>query len=163
MFVDSCVICEYFEEIVEKNLMINGIVVNCVEICWLVVLFDENFYGDVIVFLLYECMKKWLVVCQLFDLCVLCEVMKLVYEYFYYIDYLIDYCFWLVGVMMSFVDFVVVVQILVVDYFGGIDWLVYEQLCGWYLVFKSWFSFWFLLFEWMEVIQLFSYYVDVNV
>ena len=46
--VDSRSICEYFEETVDKNPMINGTAANRAEIRRLVALFDENLYGDVI-------------------------------------------------------------------------------------------------------------------
>ena len=84
--VDSRAICEYFEETVDKNPMINGTAANRAEIRRLVALFDENFYGDVTGPLMHERMKKRLVMRQSPDSRTLREAMKLAHEHLYYID-----------------------------------------------------------------------------
>ena len=134
---DSRAICEYFEETVEKNPMINGTAANRAEIRRLVALFDENFYGDDTAPLLHERMKKRLVARQSPDSRVLREAMRLAHEHLYYIDYLIDHRPWLAGATMSLADLAAAAQISVADYLGGIDWLAHEQARGWYSVFKS--------------------------
>ena len=101
---DSRAICEYFEETVDKNPMINGTATNRAEIRRLVALFDENFYGDVTAPLLHERMKKRLVYRQSPDSRVLREAMKLAHEHLYYIDHLIDHRPWLAGPTMSLAD-----------------------------------------------------------
>jgi len=88
--VDSRAICEYFEETVDKNPLINGTAQMRAEIRRLVALFDENFFGDVTGPLLHERMKKRLVYRQSPDSRVLREAMKLAHEHLYYIDYLVD-------------------------------------------------------------------------
>jgi len=160
--VDSRAICEYFEETVDKNPMINGTAANRAEIRRLVALFDENFFGDVTGPLLHERMKKRLVYRQSPDSRVLREAMKLAHEHLEYIDYLIDTRPWLAGATMSLADLAAAAQISVADYLGGLDWSGHEQARGWYSVFKSRPSFRPLLAERMEVIQPPSTYADVN-
>ncbi len=160
--VDSRSICEYFEETVDKNPMINGTAANRAEIRRLVALFDENLYGDVIAPLSHEKMKKRLVYRKSPDSQVLREAMKLAHEHLYYIDYLIDTRPWLAGATMSLADLAAAAQISVADYLGGLDWSGHEQAKSWYSVFKSRPSFRPLLAERMEVIQPPSHYADVN-
>ncbi|MEO5598567.1 MAG: glutathione S-transferase family protein, partial [Novosphingobium sp.] len=160
--MDSRAICEYFEETVDKNPMINGSAANRAEIRRLVALFDENFFGDVTGPLLHERMKKRLYYRQSPDSRVLREAMKLAHEHLYYIDYLIDNRPWLAGNTMSLADLAAAAQISVADYLGGLDWSGHEQARGWYSVFKSRPSFRPLLAERMDVIQPPSHYADVN-
>jgi glutathione S-transferase len=159
--LDSRAICEYFEETVEKNPMINGTAANRAEIRRLVALFDENFFSDVTLPMLNERMKKRLMR-QSPDSRMLREAMKLAHEHLYYIDYLIDNRPWLAGATMSLADLAAAAQISVADYLGGIDWSSHEQARSWYSVFKSRPSFRPLLSERMEVIQPPSHYADVN-
>ena len=160
--VDSRAICEYLEETVDKNPMINGTAGNRAEIRRLVALFDENFYGDVTGPLLHERMKKRLILRQSPDSRVLREAMKLAHEHLYYIDYLVDTRPWLAGSTMSLADLAAAAQISVADYLGGLDWAGHDQAKAWYSVFKSRPSFRPLLAERMEVIQPPSHYADVN-
>ncbi|MFC3173284.1 glutathione S-transferase family protein [Novosphingobium bradum] len=160
--VDSRAICEYFEETVDKNPLINGTAPMRAEIRRLVALFDENFFGDVTGPLLHERMKKRLVYRQSPDSRVLREAMKLAHEHLYYIDYLVDTRPWLAGATMSLADLAAAAQISVADYLGGLDWTGHEQAKSWYSVFKSRPSFRPLLAERMEVIQPPSHYGDVN-
>ena len=160
--VDSRAICEYFEETVDKNPMINGTATTRAEIRRLVALFDENFFGDVTGPLLHERMKKRLVYRQSPDSRVLREAMKLAHEHLYYIDYLVDTRPWLAGATMSLADLAAAAQISVADYLGGLDWTGHEQAKSWYSVFKSRPSFRPLLAERMEVIQPPAHYGDVN-
>lgn len=159
---DSRAICEYFEETVDKMPMINGTAATRAEIRRLVALFDENFFGDVTAPLLYERMKKRLVLRQPPDSRILREAMKLAHDHLYYIDYLIDNRPWLAGSQMSLADLAAAAQISVADYLGGIDWQGHEQTRGWYSIFKSRPSFRPLLSERMEVIQPPRHYADVN-
>jgi glutathione S-transferase len=159
---DSRAICEYLEETVDKNAMIAGTAANRAEIRRLVALFDENFYGDVTGPLLYERMKKRLILRQSPDSRALREAMKLAHEHLYYIDYLIDNRPWLAGATMSLADLAAAAQISVADYLGGIDWSHHEQSRGWYSVFKSRPSFRPLLSEKMDVIQPPGHYADVD-
>lgn len=160
--VDSRAICEYFEETVEKNPMINGTATNRAEIRRLVALFDENFFDDVTAPLLNERMKKRIVLRQSPDSTALRQAMKLAHEHLDYIDYLLDNRPWLAGATMSLADLAAAAQISVADYLGGLDWSNHEQAKGWYGVFKSRPSFRPLLAERMEVIQPPSHYADVN-
>lgn len=159
---DSRAICEYFEETVEKNPLINGTAANRAEIRRLVALFDENFFGDVTGPLLHERMKKRIVLRQSPDSRILREAMKLAHEHLYYVDWLIDNKRWLAGATMSLADLAAAAQISVADYLGGLDWSGHEQARSWYSVIKSRPSFRPLLTERMEVIQPPSHYADVN-
>lgn len=162
VLIDSRAICEYFEETVDKNPMINGSAASRAEIRRLVALFDENFFGDVTAPLLHERMKKRLVYRASPDSRMLREAMKLAHEHLDYIDYLIDNRPWLAGAQMSLADLAAAAQISVVDYLGGIDWSGHEQSKGWYALFKSRPSFRPLLAERMDVIQPPSHYADPN-
>ena len=160
--VDSRAICEYFEETVDRNPLINGTAATRAEIRRLVALFDENFFGDVTAPLLHERMKKRLVYRQSPDSRVLREAMKLAHEHLYYIDYLVDTRPWLAGATMSLADLTAAAQVSVADYLGGLDWTGHDPAKSWYSVFKSRPSFRPLLAERMEVIQPPSHYPDVN-
>ncbi len=162
VLVDSQAICEYFEETVDKNPMINGSAVNRAEIRRLVALFDENFFIDVTAPLLHERMKKRLVYRTSPDSRMLREAMKLAHDHLDYLDYLIDNRPWLAGAQMSLADLAAAAQISVADYLGGIDWNGHEQSKGWYALFKSRPSFRPLLAERMDVIQPPSHYADPN-
>lgn len=159
---DSRAICEYFEETVDKNPMINGTATNRAEIRRLLALFDEVFFADVTEPLLYERMKKRIVLRQPPDSRMLREAMRLANEHLDYVDYLIDNRPWLAGATMSLADLAAAAQISVADYLGGIDWKAHEQAHGWYSVFKSRPSFRPLLAERMEVIHPPAHYADVN-
>lgn len=159
---DSRAICEYFEETVDKSPMINGTATNRAEIRRLVALFDEVFFADVTEPLLYERMKKRIVLRQPPDSRMLREAMRLANEHLDYVDYLIDNRPWLAGATMSLADLTAAAQISVADYLGGIDWKTHEQAHGWYSVFKSRPSFRPLLAERMEVIHPPAHYGDVN-
>jgi glutathione S-transferase len=162
VLVDSRAICEYFEETVDRNPMINGSAASRAEIRRLVALFDENFFGDVTAPLLHERMKKRLVYRTSPDSRMLRDAMKLAHEHLDYIDYLIDNRPWLAGAQMSLADLAAAAQISVADYLGGIDWSGHEQSKGWYALFKSRPSFRPLLAERMDVIQPPSHYADPN-
>jgi glutathione S-transferase len=160
--VDSRAICEYFEETVENNPMINGTAANRAEIRRLVALFDEVFYADVTEPLLHERMKKRIVLRQPPDSRLLREAMRLANDHLDYVDYLIDNRPWLGGATMSLADLAAAAQISVADYLGGIDWQSHQQAQGWYSVFKSRPSFRPLLAERMDVIHPPAHYADVN-
>lgn len=159
---DSRAICEYFEETVEKNPLINGTAAQRAEIRRLVALFDENFFGDVNGPMLNERMKKRLILRQSPDSRVLRDAMRLAHEHLYYIDYLIDHRPWLAGATISLADLTAAAQISVADYLGGIDWSSHEQARSWYLVLKSRPSFRPLLSERMDVIKPPSHYAEVD-
>jgi len=159
---DSRAICEYFEEVEERNPMIRGSSVERAEVRRLVALFDENFFSEVTLPLLNERMKKRLILRQSPDSSVLRSAMRLADEHLEYMDYLIDRRPWLAGSVMTLADLAAAAQISVADYLGGIDWSGHEQTRGWYSVFKSRPSFRPLLAERMDVIQPPSHYADVD-
>jgi glutathione S-transferase len=159
---DSRAICEYFEETVERNRMINGTATDRAEIRRLVALFDEDFYDAVTAPMMHERMKKRLVLRQSPDSRILREAMRLANDHLDYIDYLIDHRPWLAGATMSLADLAAAAQISVADYLGGLDWSGHEQARGWYSVFKSRPSFRPLLAERMDGIQPPSHYPDVD-
>jgi glutathione S-transferase len=159
---DSRAICEYLEETVDRNPMINGPAHQRAEIRRLVAMFDENFYADVTGPLLQERMMKRIVLRQAPDSRALREAMKLAHEHLDYIDWLIDHRPWLGGAQMSLADLAAAAQISVADYLGGLDWSGHEPARSWYSVFKSRPSFRPLLAERMEVIQPPPHYADVN-
>ncbi|MDT0575455.1 glutathione S-transferase family protein [Croceicoccus sp. F390] len=162
VLIDSRAICEYFEETVGKNPMINGTAARRAEIRRLVALFDENFYGDVTAPLLMERMTKRIVLREAPDSRNLRAAMRLADEHLDYIDYLIDNRPWLAGSTMSLADLAAAAQLSVADYLGGINWSGHEQARGWYSTFKSRPSFQPLLAERMEGVQPPKHYSDIN-
>lgn len=160
--IDSGAICEYLEETVDKNPMINGTAPNRAEIRRLVRLFDENFFGDVTAPLLHEKMKKRLFLRQPPDAGVLREVIRLAARHLDYVDYLVDNRPWLAGSQLSLADLAAAAQISVADYLGGIDWTGHDMAQNWYRVMKSRPCFRPLLSERMEGIPPPAHYSDPN-
>ncbi len=152
VLADSVAICEFIDETVEKNSMINGSAKYRSEIRRLVAWFDQQFYGDVTGPLLYEKMQKRIAHRQPPDARVLREAMRLANGHLDYIDYLIDHRAWMAGSTMSLADLAAAAQISVADYLGGIDWNGHEQTKAWYSMFKSRPAFRPLLSERMTII-----------
>ncbi|MEX0341399.1 MAG: glutathione S-transferase family protein [Erythrobacter sp.] len=147
---DSQAICEFLEETVERNPMINGSALQRAEIRRLVSLFDENFYHDVTEPALHEKMKKRLVLRQSPDGQVLRQMGRMLHGHLDYIDWLVDTRQWLAGPQMSLADLTCAAHLSVVDYLGGIEWKGHQQARDWYMVMKSRPSFRPLLNEKME-------------
>ncbi|MEO5866775.1 MAG: glutathione S-transferase family protein [Sphingomonas sp.] len=160
LLIDSMAICEYLEETVDKNSMINGTAVNRAEIRRLVSWFDTQFYADVTAPLLHERMIKRVVDRTTPDSKVLREAMKGAVRHLDYTDYLLDHRNWLGGATMSLADLAAAAQISITDYLGGIDWRNHEQTARWYRGFKSRPSFRPLLAERMEQIGPPAHYDD---
>jgi glutathione S-transferase len=148
--IDSSVICEFFEETVQKNAMINGTAADRAEIRRLAIWFDTHFFGEITAPLLQERMIKRLVTKQSPDGQVLRAAMKAAVSHLDYIDFLLDHRTWLAGATMSLADLAAAAQISVADYLGGIDWKGHEEAKGWYVRMKSRPSFRPLLSERME-------------
>jgi len=148
--IDSTVICEFFEETVNKNPMLNGTATDRAEIRRLTVWFDTNFFGEITAPLLQERMFKRIVSKQAPDGTALRTAMKAAVGHLDYIDYLLDHRTWLAGATMSLADLAAAAQISIADYLGGIDWKSHEQAKRWYIGMKSRPSFRPLLAERME-------------
>ena len=148
--IDSSVICEFFEETVNKAPMLNGTATDRAEIRRLTIWFDTNFYAEITAPLLHERMLKRIVYKQSPDGQVLRTAMKAAVNHLDYIDYLLDHRTWLAGPTMSLADLAAAAQISIADYLGGIDWKSHEQAKGWYVRMKSRPSFRPLLSERME-------------
>lgn len=160
--IDSLVICEYFEETVDKAQMINGTAIQRAEIRRLATWFDTFFFRDVTERLLGERMLKRIVTKASPDARILREAMKSAVEYLDYTDYLLDRHNWMAGATLSLADLAAAAQISVADYLGGIDWKNHEQTARWYAGMKSRPSFRPLLSERMEGIPASPHYHDVN-
>jgi len=148
--IDSSVICEFFEETVNKAPMLNGTATDRAEIRRLTIWFDTNFYAEITAPLLHERMLKRIVYKQSPDGQALRTAMKAAVNHLDYIDYLLDHRTWLAGPTMSLADLAAAAQISIADYLGGIDWKSHEQAKGWYVRMKSRPSFRPLLSERME-------------
>lgn len=162
VLIDSNVICEYFEETVEKSPMIPGTAVNRAEVRRLVAWFDERLYGEVVGPLIEERMRKRLISRDPPDTRVLREAMKVANAHLDYIDYLLDHRRWLAGPVLSLADLTAAAHLSVADYLGGIDWRGHKQTTDWYAVMKSRPSFRPLLTERMEVIAPPTHYDKVD-
>ena len=147
---DSQAICEYLEETVDRNPMINGSALQRAEIRRLVALFDDNFFADVTEPALHEKMKKRIVLRQSPDAQVLRQLGRMLHGHLDYIDWLVDTRQWLAGPQLSLADLTCAAHLSVVEYLGAIDWKGHEQTQGWYMVVKSRPSFRPLLSEKME-------------
>ncbi|RYD56134.1 MAG: glutathione S-transferase family protein [Sphingomonadales bacterium] len=148
--IDSSVICEFFEETVGKQAMLNGTATDRAEIRRLTIWFDTNFYAEITAPLLHERMIKRIVYKQSPEAKALREAMKAAVAHLDYIDYLLDHRTWLAGPTMSLADLAAAAHISIADYLGGIDWKSHEQAKGWYIRMKSRPSFRPLLAERME-------------
>ncbi len=151
--IDSSVICEFFEETVGKQAMLNGTATDRAEIRRLTIWFDTNFYAEITAPLLHERMIKRVVHKQSPEARALREAMKAAVAHLDYIDYLLDHRTWLAGPTMSLADLAAAAHISIADYLGGIDWKSHEQAKGWYIRMKSRPSFRPLLSERMEGIS----------
>ena len=162
VLIDSQVICEYFEETVEKAPMIPGTAANRAEVRRLVAFFDQRLHAEVVLPLMEERMKKRLVSRDPPDTRVLREAMKTANAHLDYIDYLLDHRRWLAGPVLSLADLAAAAQLSVADYLGGLDWRGHKQTTDWYAVIKSRPSFRPLLGERMEVIAPPPHYDKVD-
>jgi glutathione S-transferase len=150
VLIDSAAICEFFEETIDRNALINGTAIDRAEIRRLVAWFDTQFFRDITGPLLVERMEKRIVHRMSPDARVLRDAMKAAVQHLDYIDYLLDHRTWLAGSTMSLADLAAAAHISVADYLGGIDWKSHEQAKRWYMVMKSRPSFRPLLSERME-------------
>jgi glutathione S-transferase len=148
--IDSSVICEFFEETVNKAAMLNGTATDRAEARRLTIWFDTQFYAEITAPLLHERMYKRLVTKESPDGTMLRSAMKAAVSHLDYIDYLLDHRTWLGGPTMSLADLAAAAQISIADYLGGIDWKSHELAKRWYIGMKSRPSFRPLLSERME-------------
>ena len=162
VLVDSNVICEYFEETVERSPMIQGTALNRAEIRRLVAWFDDRLFGDVVEPLMIERMRKRLVNRDPPDTRILRDAMKVGNSHLDYIDYLLDHRRWLGGPVLSLADLTAASHLSVADYLGGLDWRGHKQTMDWYAVMKSRPSFRSFLGERMEVIAPPPHYDKVD-
>jgi glutathione S-transferase len=162
VLIDSQVICEYFEETIEKAPMIPGTAANRAEVRRLVAFFDQRLHAEVVLPLMEERMKKRLVSRDPPDTRVLREAMKTANAHLDYMDYLLDHRRWLAGPVLSLADLAAAAQLSVADYLGGLDWRGHKQTTDWYAVIKSRPSFRPLLGERMEVIAPPAHYDKVD-
>jgi glutathione S-transferase len=162
VLVDSNVICEYFEETVERSPMIQGTALNRAEIRRLVAWFDDRLFGDVVEPLMTERMRKRLVNRDPPDTRILRDAMKVGNSHLDYIDYLLDHRRWLGGPVLSLADLTAASHLSVADYLGGLDWRGHKQTMDWYAVMKSRPSFRSFLGERMEVIAPPPHYDKVD-
>ena len=160
--IDSQAICEYFEETESAAPLIPGGAAARAEVRRLTALFDDTLYGDVTEPLLFEKMKKRLILRQSPDSQVLRRTMRLLHDHLDYMDWLIDTRRWLAGAQLSLADFAAAAQLSVIDYMGAIDWADHRQAHGWYRVMKSRPSFAPLLKQKMEGMPAPRHYADVN-
>lgn len=160
--IDSMAICEYLEETVDRNALINGTSAARAEIRRLVAWFDTQFFADIVAPLLHERMEKRIVTKEPPDAGKLRDAMKAAVRHLDYTDYLLDHNNWMAGATMSMADLAAAAQISVADYLGGIDWRNHEQTARWYRGFKSRPSFRPLLSERMEGIVAPKHYDDVD-
>lgn len=130
-------ICEWAEETVEKNGMLQGSPEQRAEIRRLADWFDRKFFADVVAPLLEERMLKRLVTKASPDTVRLRDAMRAANGHLDYMDYLLDHRRWLAGPSLSLADFSAAAQLSVVDYLGALDWRGHQQSKDWYAVMKS--------------------------
>lgn len=162
LLIDSMAICEFLEETVDKNAMLNGTAGARAETRRLVAWFDTQFFAEIVAPLLHERMEKRIVTKEPPDSKRLRDAMKAAVRHLDYTDYLLDHHNWMAGATMSLADLAAAAQISVADYLGGIDWKNHEQTAKWYRGFKSRPSFRPLLHERMEGVVPPKHYDDVD-
>lgn len=155
--IDSTVICEYFEETVERAPMLSGTAAQRAETRRLVAWIDRHFYGMAVWPLMQERMRRRMAR-QTPNAGVVREAMQWANRQLDYLDYLLDHRAWLAGPQLSLADLTAAAHISVADYLGGIDWRAHEPLQRWYSGLKSRPSFRPLLSERMSPIEPPKYY-----
>jgi len=158
----SAVICEYFDETVEKARMISGTATDRAEIRRLTAWFDEQFHAAVTGPLMMERMYKRVVHRTSPDATALRAAMKSANEMLDYVDWMVDQHNWVAGSALSLADLAATAHISVADYLGGIDWDAHEETRRWYRGMKSRPAFRPLLAERMSGIAPPDYYDKVD-
>ena len=155
--IDSTVICEYFEETVERAPMLSGTAAQRAETRRLVAWIDRHFYGMAVWPLMQERMRRRMAR-QTPNAGVVREAMRWANRQLDYLDYLLDHRAWLAGPQLSLADLTAAAHISVADYLSGVDWRAHEPLQRWYSGLKSRPSFRPLLSERMSPIEPPKYY-----
>lgn len=119
----------------------------CYEVCWLIGWFDDKFYYEVIVKLLGECVFCKVMGIGYFDSLNVKVGVKVIKYYFDYMVWLLEKWCWLVGNDLILVDFVVVVQLLCLDYILDVDWNCVESVKDWYVKIKLCLVFWLIFVD----------------
>ena len=155
-------ICEFIEEVTEKNPMLPGSSGQRAEIRRLCDWFDRKFWQDVVAPLLEERMIKRVVMRASPDTVRLRDAMRAANGHLDYMDYLLDHRRWLAGQSLSLADFSAAAMLSVVDYLGALDWRGHDASKDWYAVMKSRPCFRPLLGERMEGIAPPAHYDKVD-
>ena len=159
--IDSTVICEYFEETVERAPLLAGAAAQRAEIRRLVAWIDRHVFGEAVGPLLHERLIKR-IRRQTPDAGILRVAMRAANQQLDYLDYLLDHRAWLAGPQLSLADLTAAAHISVADYLGGIDWRAHEPLTRWYQGLKSRPSFRPLLSERMSPVEPPKHYDKVD-
>lgn len=159
--IDSTVICEYFEETVERAPLLAGNAAQRAETRRLVAWIDRHVFGEAVGPLLHERMTKRLSR-QTPDAGIIRMAMRSANRQLDYLDYLLDHRAWLAGPQLSLADLTAAAHLSVADYLGGIDWRAHEPLTRWYSGLKSRPSFRPLLTERMSPVDPPKHYDKVD-
>lgn len=157
--VESQVICEYLDEIWFNLVLMLKFVIDCFEVCWLCLWFDDKFNVECICFVMMEWVWKKVMWQGYLDSCIVKVGLLVICYYMDYMKLLLEYCCWLVGDVMMLVDFIVVVYILCLDYILDVDWIYLIEVQDWYVKIKLCLVFCSLLVDYLLGVYLVLYYV----
>jgi glutathione S-transferase len=128
----SAAICEYLDEAyVERNFMGSDPLLRA-EIRRIAAWFDEKFFMEVSGPLLFERVYKRLLNQGVPDSKNIRRSLDLVYPHMDYLNKLLKERYWLAGEPFSVADFAAAAHLSTLDYFGSINWDLYEHSREWY-------------------------------
>ena len=142
-YEDTIIICgsraisEWIEESRADSRLLYGSSIQRAEIRRLLDWFDDKFYYEVGLPLLYERVIKRFEHGLGASSVNIRTALANAHVHFGYLNWLTEQNSWLVGTQLSLADFSAAAQISVLDYFGDVQWDKYPAAASWYMKIKS--------------------------
>ena len=142
-YEDTIIICgsraisEWIEESRADSRLLYGSSIQRAEIRRLLDWFDDKFYYEVGLPLLYERVIKRFENGLGASSVNIRTALANAHVHFGYLNWLTEQNSWLVGTQLSLADFSAAAQISVLDYFGDVQWDKYPAVASWYMKIKS--------------------------
>ena len=134
---DSQAICEYLEETLPTYPLMPEDFVERAEVRRLVFWFDDKFYNDVTVNLLYERLTKKIVGLGQPDGQKIKKGAQNLKVHLDYMDKLLESRSWLAGSCLTLADFTAAAHLSCLDYISDVDWNRSSNVKDWYAKIKS--------------------------
>ena len=134
---DSQTICEYLEETGEKHHLMPEEALERAEVRRLVNWFDDKFYHEVTLKLLFERITKKIVGQGHPDGQNIKKGSQNIKVHLDYMDHLLDSRSWLAGKTLTLADFTAASHLSCLDYISDVDWSRSTNVKGWYAKIKS--------------------------